>query len=73
MGRLRNSVDTKQITLSVTPVIFNLLDELSRSGYYGKNPSETAAELLKEKIRDLFGKDRTPGLPSAGQPPPAPA
>ena len=72
MARLKNSVDTKQITLSVTPAIFDSLEKLSVTGYYGKTPSETAAELLREKLREMFTK---PGLPGFGPSiiPPTPA
>ena len=68
VGRLKNSVDTKQITLSVTPAIFDFLDQLSRSGFYGKNPSDTAADLLKEKLRELSTRPGMPGLPPPGAP-----
>jgi hypothetical protein len=69
MGRLKNSVDSKQLTLSVTPAIYASLERLSVSGYYGKNPSETAAEILREKLREMFTQ---PGLPGFGVPAAAP-
>lgn len=69
MGRLKNSVDSKQLTLSVTPAIYASLEQLSVTGYYGKNPSETAAEILREKLRDMLG---LPGFgPGAVLPPAA--
>jgi hypothetical protein len=66
VARQKNSVDTIQITLSVTPAIRDFLDQLSRSGFFGKNAAETASELLKEKLRDLSTRPGTPGLPQPG-------
>lgn len=72
VARLKNSVDTKQITLSVTPAIFESLERLSVSGYYGKNPSETAAELLREKLREMFTRPGLPGFGAVTAPVPSP-
>lgn len=69
MARQKNSVDTVQITLSVTPAVRDFLDQLSRSGFFGKNSAETAAELLKEKLRELSTRPGTPGLPQPGYAP----
>ncbi len=66
MARQKNSVETIQITLSVTPAIRDFLDQLSQSGFYGKNSAETAAELLKAKLREISTQPGTPGLPAAG-------
>lgn len=66
MARQKNSVETIQITLSVTPAIRDFLDQLSQSGFYGKNSAETAAELLKAKLREISTQPGTPGLPSSG-------
>jgi hypothetical protein len=53
MARQKNNVDTVQITLSVTQSVRDFLEQLSMSGFYGKNAAETAAVLLKEKLREL--------------------
>lgn len=53
MARPKNTAETVQITLSTTPQVKDLLEELSKSGFYGKNAADTAHALLKEKIRDL--------------------
>ncbi|MFN5962504.1 MAG: hypothetical protein ACK5CW_13560, partial [Verrucomicrobiota bacterium] len=53
MARQKNNVDTVQITLSVTQSVRDFLEQLSISGFYGKNAAETAAVLLKEKLREL--------------------
>lgn len=66
VARQKNSVDTVQITLSVTPAIRDFLDQLSCSGFYGKNSAETAAELLKLKLREISTQPGTPGLPQPG-------
>jgi hypothetical protein len=39
----------------------DLLEELSRTGFYGKNAAETAHLLLTEKIRDLQAIGQAPG------------
>ncbi len=66
MARQKNSVETVQITLSVTPAIRDFLDQLSQSGFYGKNTADTAAELLKAKLREISTQPGTPGLVVAG-------
>ena len=66
MARQKNSVETVQITLSVTAAIRDFLDELSQSGFYGKTPAETAAELLRAKLREISTQPGTPGLRAGG-------
>jgi len=53
MARPKNTAETVQITISTTPQVKHLLEELSLSGFYGKNAADTAHVLLKEKIREL--------------------
>ncbi len=60
MARPKNTTETVQITLSATPQVKELLEELSRSGFYGKNAADTALVLLKEKIRDLQRDGQAP-------------
>ncbi len=63
MARERNKIESIQITLSVTEPIRVLLESLSQSGFYGKNPADTAAILLKEKLRELnLHAGATPGI-----------
>jgi hypothetical protein len=62
VARQKNTVETVQITLSVTPAVRDFLERLSESGFYGKNIAETAADLLKEKLRDLSTRRGTPGV-----------
>ncbi len=61
MARPKNTTETVQITLSTTLQVKELLEELSKSGFYGKNAAETAHVLLKEKIRDLQRDGQAPG------------
>ena len=60
MPRPKNSAETVQLTLSTTPQVKQLLEELSTSGYYGKNAAETAVLLLTEKIRELQASGQAP-------------
>jgi hypothetical protein len=62
MARPKNTVDTVQVTLAMTSVIRDVLENLSSSGYYGKTVAETALILLKEKIRDMRNQPNVPGL-----------
>ena len=60
MARPKNTAETVQITLSATPQVKSLLEELAKSGFYGKNAADTALILLKEKIRDLQRDGQAP-------------
>ena len=53
MARPKNTAGTVQITISTTPQVKALLEELALTGFYGKNAADTAHALLKEKIREL--------------------
>ena len=65
MARQKNNVDTVQVTLSVTPAVREFLEQLSASGFFGKNAAETAVVLLNEKLRELMLKPMSPGQPMA--------
>ncbi len=60
MPRPKNTTETVQITLSTTAQVKELLEELSKTGFYGKNAADTAHMLLKEKIRDLQKEGQAP-------------
>jgi len=60
MARPKNTTETVQVTLSTTKQVKELLEDLSKSGFYGKNAAETAHLLLKEKIRDLQRDGQAP-------------
>ncbi len=60
MARPKNTTETVQITISTTQQVKDLLELLSKSGFYGKNAADTAHALLKEKIRDLQRDGQAP-------------
>lgn len=63
MAREKNTIESIQITLSVTEPIRVMLDELCRSGFYGKNAADTAGMLLREKLRDMqVAAGTSPGI-----------
>lgn len=66
MAREKNTIDTIQITLAVTEPIRDMLENLSKSGFFGKNAADTAGILLREKLRELYGHPQTPGFQSFG-------
>lgn len=51
MPRSKNSIDTIQVTVSITYKIRDDLEILTKEGYYGKNIAETMANLLSEILR----------------------
>ena len=61
MPRPKNTTETVQITLSTTKQVKELLENLSKTGFFGKNAADTAHVLLKEKIRDLQKDGQAPG------------
>ena len=56
MARPKNTLETVQVTISTTPQVKQLLEQLTESGLYGKNAADTAHALLKERIRELMEK-----------------
>ena len=62
MAREKNKIDTIQITLSVTEPIRVMLENLSISGFYGKNAADTAGILLRDKLRELTTQQGLPGV-----------
>jgi hypothetical protein len=52
MPRAGNRVRTKTVKLSTTPVVYENLLLLARTGLFGKNPSEVAEELLRGTLRE---------------------
>lgn len=62
MAREKNKIESIQITLSVTEPIRVMLENLSLSGFYGKNAADTAGILLREKLRELTTMAGAPGV-----------
>ncbi|MEZ5305167.1 MAG: hypothetical protein R3F11_31665 [Verrucomicrobiales bacterium] len=56
MARVKNSVDTIQLTVSTTPQVRDLLDQLVKTGLYGKNPAEAAERLIADSLRSMHLK-----------------
>jgi hypothetical protein len=46
-----------QLTLSVNPVLHVYLQDLVRTGLFGKNPSEAAERLVELGVRDNLEKN----------------
>lgn len=56
MARQKNSVESVQITVSVTEQVKEQLERLTASGLFGKNPADTANIFITERIRELVEK-----------------
>lgn len=53
MARQKNSVESVQITVSVTEQVKEQLERLTSSGLFGKNAAETANMFITERIREI--------------------
>jgi|GEM_PF-2772872 len=51
-GRPQNTVKTEQLTLSLPPAQRELLEELTLTGFFGRNAVETATLLLWQALND---------------------
>jgi len=58
MGRDRNLVATKQLTISTTHQVVEHLGLLAKSGFWGKNAAEAAERILAEQISRLIQEGR---------------
>ena len=56
MARQKNSVESVQITVSVTEQVKEQLERLTSSGLFGKNAAETANMFITERIREIVEK-----------------
>ena len=52
-ARRQNAVETSVLKLSTTPQVIARLDALAMTGLYGKNGTEVAEELLRERLREI--------------------
>jgi hypothetical protein len=52
MARAGNAVGTEVLKLSTTSEVCAQLDRLATTGLFGKNRSEVAEQLLREKLRE---------------------
>jgi hypothetical protein len=55
-GRKENAVRTEQITLSLPPAQREMLEELTNTGYFGRNAVETATMLLWQALSDCASR-----------------
>lgn len=53
MPRARNRTATEIIRISTTPRVCRELESLAQTGLFGKNPSEVAEQLLRDRVREL--------------------
>ena len=53
-ARKINPVETKIVAIRTTPQTWRELDRLVQTGLFGKNPSEVADQLVREKLRELL-------------------
>lgn len=51
-GRPQNTVKTEQLTLSLPPAQRELLEELTLTGFFGRNAVETATLLLWQALQE---------------------
>lgn len=51
-GRPQNAVKTEQLTLSLPPAQRELLEQLTLTGYFGRNAVETATMLLWQALQE---------------------
>jgi len=60
MARAKNSVESVQVTLSVTKPVRAYLEMLAADGLNGKNVAETANVLITERIKELIKDGQLP-------------
>ena len=53
MGRDKNNVETKVLTVSTTPQIVADLEELVSTGYYGKTAAEAADRVIAASLKKI--------------------
>lgn len=63
MAKSKNLIETVTLTLSTTPHVFERLERLVHTGYYGKNAAEAAERLLARTIEELEETARLPPVP----------
>ena len=54
MPRDSNAVRSKTLRLSTTAQVLDFLDQLARTGFYGKNRAEVAEQILRSSLRIEF-------------------
>jgi hypothetical protein len=54
MGRKPNQLGTATLTVSTTPQVERLLEQLVDTGLFGKNTAEAAERVITEALRGLL-------------------
>jgi hypothetical protein len=55
--RPKNIAKTRNITVAITPELYDALERLSKTGLVGKNPIDTAEEMLRRGVEGFAGGD----------------
>ncbi len=58
MPRKKNDLKTVPLQLSTNPIVVSYLDELVKTGLYGKNVHETAEQLIRNSIRQMIESEK---------------
>ena len=64
MARQKNTIETVQLTVSVSEAVREQLEAVTRTGLYGKNAADTANHFIQEKLRELW-ETKSPMLQGA--------
>lgn len=56
MARPKNTVESRQLRLAVSPAIREALKKVAATGLFGSNPNEIALRLISDGISDLASK-----------------
>ena len=54
MARKPNAIPTVSVKLSTTPQVQEYLEQLAKTGLYGKTATEAAERLVAERVRELL-------------------
>jgi hypothetical protein len=57
MARPKNTAKTRSLILAITPELYEMLERLARTGLIGKNPNETAENMLQRGLEGFMGGD----------------
>ncbi len=66
-ARRPNRVETLVLKLSTTPQVIARLDSLALTGLYGKNGTEVAEELLRQKLLEIEIPEWAKHAPGSGK------
>ncbi len=56
-GRKKNVIPTVRLEISTTEAVIADLTRLVSTGYFGKNSSEAAEQILRERLRSLIKEE----------------